>query len=368
MPTPQNSISGPAAGTRSKQNGGHSSHITDTESSAEAVSTTDQDTSTDSDDQESDIEIQVDNADIQDNIIFQQDIDCDHEEMGDNSITPPPFAGASHEDAKLWWNTFTYFAKYKKLSDDQQLATFPLLLRGPALQWFEALEDANKDTIAHLQEAFKGAFGIHEASKWSQERELFQQNQGPTQSARDYINTMKFKARELELPDAQLARMVLGGLKPSIRAFVLQQPHATTEEISKAAILAEAAMPPPLNEEPSLIAEISVLKEQLAEMTAATRAMAIQPPNTGSQSQPRQYNRQYNRQNQGARPRQYQQRPHQQQQEQQGPAKPCHRCGKWGHVPSGCFAKDLECYFCGKKGHINRACRFAKRQNSNQNQ
>jgi hypothetical protein len=42
----------------------------------------------------------------------------------------------------------------------------------------------------------------------------------------------------------------------------------------------------------------------------------------------------------------------------------CTCCGKNGHTPSTCFAKEDTCHNCGKKGHHARMCKSAPKQNA----
>lgn len=181
MPRPENATAGPASGTRSQTNSKEETTSAsdtsnpDLENISDSDSITNQDTSS------------VHEIDSESDSDHHEEYNRELEDMAENTtITPPPFSGATHEDATLWWNSFTYFCKYKKHDENQQIATFPLLLRGPALQWFEALEADKKDTLAHLKVAFENAFAENEASKWIKERDLFQQAQGPNQLARDY--------------------------------------------------------------------------------------------------------------------------------------------------------------------------------------
>ena len=41
-------------------------------------------------------------------------------------------------------------------------------------------------------------------------------------------------------------------------------------------------------------------------------------------------------------------------------ASPCTRCGRKGHSPSGCWARELTCHRCKKRGHLSRVCRSAR--------
>ena len=56
-----------------------------------------------------------------------------------DSLTPPTFSGSSEEDVQVWIKQFEQFCVFKKLNNDQKLASIGLLLRGQAAVWYHGL-------------------------------------------------------------------------------------------------------------------------------------------------------------------------------------------------------------------------------------
>ncbi len=303
--------------------------------------------------------------------------------MAEASLTPQPFTGEG-EDPTVWWTSVEQYVAFRKLTDEQFMGLFPLLLRGTAAQWYQNLKDAEKKDKATLKTTFSTAFQQGNAALWARERQLFGKCQGE-QSVMQYITNMQTAARGLDLPDEQIIRVIVGGLKPPIRAYVLQQKPATLPELFKHATLAETTVQPDLPAG-SILQEIQSLrteiqKIQTAASSSSNTAASIMPvtgqPHGLHQAPPRYPIRGRGRSPgrgfhhpaaPGPRttfrtPSHYRGPPPNVNARPQGPTiqgGPCQACGEYTHSRNMCKFKNMVCFFCGLKGHIAAACRKAK--------
>jgi len=91
----------------------------------------------------------------------------------DASFAPPPFKGLPSEDAERWLRRFTYYVAYRKLSDDDALQLFKLLLSDTAADWLESLDDTDKHSIRSISKCFIERFETSEVNHWKQASEIF---------------------------------------------------------------------------------------------------------------------------------------------------------------------------------------------------
>ncbi len=89
-------------------------------------------------------------------------------------------------------------------------------MKDSVAQWFQELAQGQKDTVAHLNDAFTTDFKASKNTLWARERAIFGVQQGPSQSVQDYILTVQNAAAGLDIDDEQLLRIITGGLKPTI--------------------------------------------------------------------------------------------------------------------------------------------------------
>ncbi len=331
----------------------------------------------------------------------QQDPDQDEppvdqqQQVGDNfiemegSLSPPSFSGDGTQNASLWWDSVTNYSTYRGLNDQQTVALFPLLLRETALGWFQTLPEGSRDTTEHLKPAFLDAFGQPEATRWSRERMLYSMQQTPSQTTLQFVTKVRTAADGLKLDDAHLLRLIIGGLRPSIRAFVLQQKPATIKELLTAATVAEQTAPPSDSTlaVDSLMTELQAIRQQMSAMMPQVReARSPSPsprrPRVHFQDQGPQkttYQPQPRYQQQPARPfsrppspaaRRWPPQSQSQPQQTSGRRQPlgpdasqstCYSCGK-SHRRASCPNRHSICFFCHKEGHLQKVCRQAKRQ------
>ncbi len=307
-----------------------------------------------------------------------------------DNLTPPPFSGLPTEISSDWWTQLENYVKFKKLTNEQTLGLFPLLMKDSAAQWYQKLPGGQKDTVAHLKEAFTAGFKASQNTLWARERAIFGVQQGPSQTVQNYILNVQQAAAGLDIDDEQLLRIVTGGLKPAIRAFVLQRDPQSMQTLQEVATLAETVhMEADSNQ--SILQELQHLREEMK----ALALPAVRQARTPSPARPVP-NRRVRFQDQAHQPRiqrnhpprftpapwysQYGQ-PRQKHFYPQpvfphppmAPAAPfrghqmpprdmgaCNRCGKSANHPR-CPAANAVCHFCHKQGHFQVVCRSAKK-------
>lgn len=318
------------------------------------------------------------------------------------------FSGDGSQDAQLWLTRFQLMAVTKNLNDNKAKATLPLLLKENALRWYVALPQHVKDNYAELKREFIIRYGPDERVQWQRTASLYQTAQGSGESVEDYVSGVTSKGAELNLPEEQLRNIVLNGLRPHLRQFVLQQNPATLDDMRKSAKLAELTLPDTAKEQQSVATAIARLESKL-ELMSVAQASALQPTtyspeNRGYQTTgvnhnqnrypqqheaenyypqpennfygppqqpnygyiPQESNRGYrpNGSSRGTRNQQYRQ-PAAAQGDRRGPYEPYNTCnwcgGQQTHSRDRCPARGKLCNKCGKINHFARACRSVPR-------
>ena len=283
-----------------------------------------------------------------------------------DSLTPPTFSGSSEEDVQVWIKQFEQFCVFKKLNNDQKLASIGLLLRGQAAVWYHGLPADITADLNTLKEKLVGTYSLSRNALWQKERQLFNRLQGPTESVNDYITTMRASCRDLDVSEAQLVRLICGGLREELRPFILGKNLQTVDEVITAATQIESATPSSrdsklLAEIKELRAEVANLRNQAVSVAAIPSQEAIQRPRSPSPFRSQRDRTLYDRRRVTFRegPQQLQHKLYFQRDQ------PCQGCGKLDHARINCFAKHLQCRFCGRYGHIASVCKSARNSSYN---
>lgn len=189
------------------------------------------------------------------------------------AIKPPTFAGKTDEDADTFIKAFDRFIAFKEVTDGQkQLNLLAVLMKESAGDWFESLRDAQKDTIAHLREAFAARYQTPEALKYRSASEIFTRKQADEESVDDYIMRMRKLAKVIGADDNILRFAIINGLKPYISIQVTQAKPTTIDAILDVARLAELTMPRAM----SVSDNSATVNKQLADLTATVQLLAVQ--------------------------------------------------------------------------------------------
>ena len=207
-----------------------------------------------------------------------------------DGLTPPTFSGSSEEDVQVWIKQFEQFCVFKKLNNDQKLASIGLLLRGQAAVWYHGLPADITADLNSLKEKLVSTYSLSRNALWQKERQLFNSLQGQTESVNEYITIMRASCRDLDVSEAQLVRLICGGLREELRPSHSRKNLQTVDEVTAAATQIESAAPSSrdsklLAEIKELRAEVANLRNQAVSVAATPSQEAIQRPRSPDETQ-----------------------------------------------------------------------------------
>jgi len=154
---------------------------------------------------------------------------------------PQVFDGV-HPDPESWLAHFKRYVACRQLTEDDQLAFFPLFLKGAAIDWYDTLQVAQKQSIDELLTVFGQFFCPSPLDHVMDAETVFTRLQRPGEKVRDYFSAMQKLAKRIPRIDDDLLKGILvRGLQPQIKAFVLQQqaPVKSIGDILEVARVAE---------------------------------------------------------------------------------------------------------------------------------
>ncbi|XP_069133378.1 uncharacterized protein [Argopecten irradians] len=243
-----------------------------------------------------------------------------------------PFTGDSSDDAKLWITRFQLFVKTKGFNQHKAKTVLPLFLKDGALRWYMSLPDTITEDYETLTNAFLQRYGPDDNTKWQRTAQLYQTKQTSGQSVEDFITMLTGKGQDVGLSEDQIQQVVINGLKPNIRQFVLQNNPQTIDELRRWAKLGELTVSDENQQHQEVVAAIARLEDQL-------QALSVQATQTTWKN-----GRQQSKSSQ------------QQQQRK------CSFCGNnWHQQLANCPARGKTCAKCHKINHFARVCRSAPR-------
>ena len=312
-----------------------------------------------------------------------------------NTLVPlKKFTGYNDVAPAVWLEKYAIFANSKGWNPQQTLNNVGLYLGDGPYTWYRSLSAATKQNLALLQAAFNEKYIQHDGVTWALRAQLSERRQTDNETVEDFAEDIERRCGQLQINGQQMVEAFVRGLRPNIRAAVIRdQPANLTAAINSARVaqsLSASEHVGVADTVKSAIAEqLRLVKEEIAALTAnVTTAI---PSDVGERQQQQQRQQQWHtRQDLNMQRRQHQnqswQRPpwqqrqplrqqqpwHHQQQPWQQQNQPwqqrrrqqsyCDRCGRSGHAPDNCFARNVQCHYCGKLGHLIRVCR-AKRMN-----
>jgi hypothetical protein len=145
-----------------------------------------------------------------------------HLSISDAAFALQPFTGSSHcgDQAEKWLEQFSRYVAFKKLTEDDQLQLFQLLMKDQAADWLTSLPRFRKDDIHVLKDEFMKRHQMTRVEKWRQTADIWKRRQGLTEPVDDYIAAMQAAARRVKMAQFSLADAVIQGLRPEIRLHV----------------------------------------------------------------------------------------------------------------------------------------------------
>ena len=173
--------------------------------------------------------------------------DSDAEE--DMADVPSPFFGLHSEDAETWFRSVEWWLQTKRAADDRaRIGHVAGLLKNGAQTWFHSLifagvdaptPDAGLRTFADFKEAFQVRYHRDVTNEWRQQAALWAMKQEPNQTVEDFIAAVEAKAVAARATAEQIKGAVINGLRPDLRAAVLNHDINTLEDVKKWALVAE---------------------------------------------------------------------------------------------------------------------------------
>ena len=163
----------------------------------------------------------------------------------DSSLAPAAFRGDGSDSPIDWLQYFQRYVAFKQLPDAAALPLFALLMRGPANTWFTTLSDQVQNNYDQLLAAFHAKYDPTPTSLWKRASDFWNRDQKSAESVEVYVADMIKRATECHAADDMTRYAIIKGLRPEIRAYVLQQAPTSTSALLEAAKIAEDTVAPP---------------------------------------------------------------------------------------------------------------------------
>ena len=212
-----------------------------------------------------------------------------------NRVEPEKYGGTSKENASSWLRKFNQYADLTKMSENDKIGNFGLLLKGMADIWFDSYYDrhkqgwadkATKNTLKEnekwneIEQAFKDKFGTN---KHCNLHKLHNIKFTDFKNSEAYTNHIQQIGSTLGLEDDALIPYVMNGLPEDLYARVAShEPRTLAEHISRVALedtLLKMSKPKPevkaleTSDDKKIAAladAIIIMNDKLSELTAST--------------------------------------------------------------------------------------------------
>jgi len=128
-------------------------------------------------------------------------------------------------DPETWLAHFKRYATGRQLTEDDQLAFFPLFLKGAAIDWYDT-QATQRTSMEELLPEYIQFFRPSPLDRAVDRETVFTRVQERTKKVRDYFSAMQKLAKRIPAVDEDhLKGIIIRGLQPQIKAFVLQHQH-----------------------------------------------------------------------------------------------------------------------------------------------
>ena len=163
--------------------------------------------------------------------------------ISDTAFTLKSFAGAANaeQDAEKWLDAFNLYTDFKRLTGNDKLRLFKLMLTEQAAVWLKSVPPHLQQNIDQLMKQFQERYGLSRVDRWRQTANIWSRKQGPQETVADYIAAMQEAATRVDMPEHYLADAIVQGLRPELRLFVLHSKASTIPQILDVARTSEAA-------------------------------------------------------------------------------------------------------------------------------
>ena len=131
------------------------------------------------------------------------------------SIRLPWFTGKEDEQVEKYFRELKRLKAIYKWQDDRLLNMSLMGLKGSADDWASALDDADKDTFAKLEETMTKIFGDKQ-EQWQKHADFSNLKQLKEQSVIDFAGVLKQKQAKSEATPAMMLAVFLNRLKAAL--------------------------------------------------------------------------------------------------------------------------------------------------------
>ena len=185
--------------------------------------------------------------------------------MSSTTFAPDYFHGTAQEDPQMFLRSVRHWLAFKEMDPAEKARSFPVMLRGSALVWYESVPEDVREDFERTAEAFLARYHIVGVTGWKDAASMWCTPQLPHQSVDDYLNQMERKASKTTMPEEQKRYAIINGLKPSIRQQVLQHEITQIAQIRHWATIAEASenQGESQSEIANLAKQVKILTDQL---------------------------------------------------------------------------------------------------------
>jgi hypothetical protein len=158
-----------------------------------------------------------------------------------SSLLPKSFAGSPSEDVNKFLRQVNNYAQYAQMDEEAKLRFFPLILSGRASIWFEDLPQDIKQNWENLTARFTEQFGPNLLGFLRQES-LTNRTQGKTEGVESYSIDLMHRLNLANIEDPERYRIFLRGLRPGLKALLLDKDIHTYSQAENFARRAESIM------------------------------------------------------------------------------------------------------------------------------
>ena len=151
---------------------------------------------------------------------------------------PNTFYGDSSSNGAIWFDKFVSHCIRNEIPDDQCIHEFKLLIGGACENWFAMLPQHQKDTFAHLSQAFMREYANPDASIAEKEY-FYNKKQQYAEPALTYIESMVKLGNKLQLNADEILRTTRRGLLPDLYMYLLDKNIVTMTELKQKVQLRE---------------------------------------------------------------------------------------------------------------------------------
>ena len=157
--------------------------------------------------------------------------------MPSSANIPEPFDGSQ--------NVSDFFKDLRDLSqtgnttDQEKLDTLISHITGEAKAIYHTLETPTSDS---LKSALEERFGLTDQEKRQLKSTFYSLKQIPGETFKQYVTRMQQLAREINIPEAEVVEVCIGGARPELRPHLAMASPASVAVLLKLAVVANESL------------------------------------------------------------------------------------------------------------------------------